>query len=300
MRGQEQKRTRTGWYGAMVLAGCALMGAFVPAGGQMRQLPMEPPHDSGESVTGAFEGWYQNADGSYNILAGYFNRNLKQALDIPIGPDNKIEPGGPDQGQPTHFIPGRMWGSFIIKVPKDFGDKKLTWTLVANGKTTVIPLHIGTLWEVSPFIEASGNTPPFISFSASGEPALQGPTPLLTELSTTASNPLTLIAWVADDMKTGAGTGNGARRKGSPVNVAWDKFRGPGSVTFANEHPPVELVDWKTPKDVPFKGKAATTASFSQPGEYVLHITVNDMSGVGGAGFQCCWTNGHVKVTVKP
>lgn len=302
---QGHKWTNAGRYGAMALATCALTGALLlwtslPAGGQVKELPMEPPHDSGESVTGAFEGWYQNADGSYNILAGYFNRNLKQSLDIPIGPNNRIEPGGPDMGQPTHFVAGRMWGSFTIKVPKDFGDKKLTWTLVANGKTTVIPLHIGTLWEVSPFVEASGNTPPFISFSASGEKALQGPTPLTTELSATVGNPLTLTAWVADDLKTGAGTGTNGRRKGSPVTVAWDKFRGPGMVTFANEHPPVEVVDWKTPKDVPFKGSATTTASFSAPGDYVLHITVNDMSGVGGAGFQCCWTNGHVKVTVKP
>ena len=26
---------------------------------------------------------------------GYFNRNTKQELDIPIGPANRIEPGGP-------------------------------------------------------------------------------------------------------------------------------------------------------------------------------------------------------------
>jgi len=273
---------------------------LLPATAQMGQLPMEPPHDAGESVTGAFEGWYQVADGSYDILAGYFNRNLKQSLDIPIGPNNKIEPGGPDMGQPTHFTPGRMWGSFIIKVPKDFGDKRLNWTLVANGKTTVIPLHIGTLWEISPFIEASGNTPPFLRFSATGEPALQGPTPLETSLDAAVGVPLALTTWAADDMKTGAGTGTNGRRKGTPVNVYWDEFRGPRTVIFANDHPAVEDTDWKTPKDVPFRAKAATTATFSQAGDYILHVTVNDMSGVGGGGFQCCWTNGRVKVTVKP
>src|SRR5579863_5571026 len=78
------------------------------------QLPSEPKHDSGQSVTAAFEGWYKNPDGTFSILLGYYNRNLKQELDIPVGPNNRIEaypagraPGGPDQGQPTHFVPGR-------------------------------------------------------------------------------------------------------------------------------------------------------------------------------------------------
>src|SRR6266700_2134269 len=90
-----------------------------------RQLPLEPAKDSGQSITGAFEGWYANADGSFTLLVGYFNRNQKEILDIPVGPNNRIEPGGPDQGQPTHFLPRRQWGVFTITVPKDVGDKKL-------------------------------------------------------------------------------------------------------------------------------------------------------------------------------
>src|SRR5206468_2593209 len=89
------------------------------------QLPLEPPKDSGASITGAFEGWYKNSDGSFSILVGYFNRNLKQILDIPVGPNNHIDPGGPDQGQPTHFLPRRQWGVFTVIVPKDFGNKRL-------------------------------------------------------------------------------------------------------------------------------------------------------------------------------
>ena len=53
-------------------------------------------------------------------LVGYLNRNFGQALDVPIGPNNRIEPGGPDMGQPTHFLPGRNWGMFTVPVPKDF------------------------------------------------------------------------------------------------------------------------------------------------------------------------------------
>ena len=152
-----------------VAMGLAALG-FVWA----QQLPLEPAHESGQSITGAFEGWFPNPDGSLNILVGYYNRNTMQELEIPTGPNNRIEPGGPDQGQPTHFLPGRQWGIFTIRVPKDFGDKKLTWTLVANGKTTVIPLNVNTLWEVQPFAEASGNTPPYIGFAETG-PFVNGP-----------------------------------------------------------------------------------------------------------------------------
>src|ERR1051326_2343670 len=76
--------------------------------------------ESGQSVTGAYEGWYPNADGTYSMLIGYFNRNSKETFDVPVGPNNRIEPGGPDQGQPTHFLPRRQWGVFTITVPKDF------------------------------------------------------------------------------------------------------------------------------------------------------------------------------------
>ncbi len=58
------------------------------------QLPLQPARDSGQSVTPAFEGWYPNPDGSHTLLIGYFNRNVKETLDIPVGPNNRIEPGG--------------------------------------------------------------------------------------------------------------------------------------------------------------------------------------------------------------
>jgi hypothetical protein len=47
-------------------------------------------------------------------------------------------------------------------------------------------------------------------------------------------------------------------------------------------------------------GPMSTTASFSEPGEYVLLVQANDWTGKGGTGFQCCWTNAQVKVTVTP
>src|SRR6185369_4352524 len=120
---------------SIVLFVLILLACGVPFVAQ-QSLPGEPIHDSGASVTGGLEGWYKNSDGSFSILVGYFNRNQKQVIDIPVGPDNHIDPGGPDMGQPTHFLPRRQWGVFTITVPKDFGNKRLIWTITANGQTT--------------------------------------------------------------------------------------------------------------------------------------------------------------------
>jgi len=269
-----------------VLASAALARA--------QSLPVEPRHDTGQSVTAAFEGWFANQDGTYSILLGYYNRNRKQELDIPVGTNNRIDPGGPDQGQPTHFLPGRQWGVFTVTVPKDFGSKKLTWTLVANGQTTAVPANLDPLWEISPFLEASGNTPPTIRFEDGA--SVQGPRPIITTLSTAAANPLTLALWVSDDAKTIMGM---QPPKTPPIVLAWSKFRGPGDVTFANARPAVEFAKPETGNGG-VSGTASTTATFSEPGEYVLRVVVNDWSGNGGHGFQCCWTNAQVKVSVKP
>jgi hypothetical protein len=251
------------------------------------QLPLEPMKDAGLGVTAAYEGWFKSPDGTVRLLVGYFNRNLKQALDIPIGPENRIEPGGPDQGQPTHFLPRRQWGVFSIPLPKDFGDKKLTWTLEANGQTTSIPMGLNPLYEVEPFRDAAqGNTPPVLRFDKSGA-LLQGPPRgIAAQLTGIAGQLVDLTLWAADDAVV-----DPDRKAGeSPVTLKWSKYRGPGDVTFADAQPKVDKSD----------GKATTTATFSTPGEYVLRAQANDVSGEGGAGFQCCWTNTHVKVNIKP
>ena len=260
----------------------------VTAGQAPTQLPFEPIKDTGQSVTGAFEGWYQNPDGTYNLLVGYFNRNQKQILDIPVGPNNRIEPGGPDQGQPTHFLPRRQWGVFVVTVPKDFGKNKLTWTLVANGQTTVIPMPLDPLWVVEPFKDAGiGNTPPAVRFEAAGAPHQGPPKGITASYSTTLSTPLTLTVWVTDD---GIRAPEAARRPGRLVTVAWSTFRGPAEVTFDKAAP---VIDEKT-------SSATTAVTFTTPGEYILRVQANDATGDGGGGFQCCWTNAHVRVTVSP
>ena len=46
----------------------------------------------------AFEGWERDADGTRYFVFGYMNRNWEEEIDVPVGPDNNIEPGGPDHG----------------------------------------------------------------------------------------------------------------------------------------------------------------------------------------------------------
>jgi hypothetical protein len=92
-------------------------------------------YSRGQNVTPAYEGWWQNDDGSFTMFFGYMNSNWQEEFDVPVGPNNQIEPGGPDQGQPTHFYPRRNMFLFTIRLPKDFGDKELVWTLVTHGKT---------------------------------------------------------------------------------------------------------------------------------------------------------------------
>jgi hypothetical protein len=276
-----------------VAAGAALaiaMWSVAAIVGAQSQLPLEPIRDTGQSVTAAYEGWYKNADGTYSLLVGYFNRNKKEALDIPIGPNNKIEPGPADQGQPTHFLPRRQWGVFTIVVPADFGDKKITWTIVANGRTTTVPMGLHRDYEVEPYKDAAmGNTPPILRLAPKG-PALQGPPRgMASTLTTTLPAPLALTAWVTDEAHIEPG-GSPARSSQPRVSITWSLYRGPAAVTFDDAKPKVDAAD----------GKTVTTATFTVPGEYVLRAQVNDASGDGGGGFQCCWTTGHVKVTVLP
>ncbi len=162
------------------LIAAALACGATPLAGQQGQGTTPAPwplsnaiRERGSSVTGAFEGWFYNKDGSQSFLVGYFNRNTKQELDIPVGPNNRIEPGGPDLGQPTHFLAGRQWGVFAIKVPKDFGTKELTWTIVANGQTNTITMHTRPDWIVQPYEDlANKNTPPVMVFERGGPSVL--------------------------------------------------------------------------------------------------------------------------------
>ena len=129
-----------------------------------QQIPYEPAKQFGSGITGAFEGWYANPDGSHTFLVGYLNRNRAQEVAVPIGPNNRIEPGGPDQGQPAHFLPARQVGMFTVTVPKEFTvQQRLTWSITVNGQTNSIPLRLHPDYNISPFKDSAvGNTPPVL------------------------------------------------------------------------------------------------------------------------------------------
>ena len=255
---------------------------------------------SGTSVTGAFEGWFKNPDGSFSLLLGYYNRNRDQELDLPIGPNNRIEPGGPDRGQPTHFLPGRGWGMFAVKVPADFGDNKITWTIVANGKTTVIPASLKPDYEISPFVEAAvGNTPPVLTFRTRRAFRARSARPHhRTKRESGRSAAADCVGLRRCEVHFFV------RRQAGKPRTSSDRTldalpRARRGLILEQTGPAVEKIERKDSAAV-FNGKATTTATFSQPGEYILHIVANDYSGEGGRGFQCCWTNGQVKVSVQP
>jgi len=279
-----------------MLAGGAVVSAQL-------QLPDGPAKKFGASITGAYEGWFDNPDGTHVFLVGYYNRNTQQEFDIPIGQNNRIEPGGPDMGQPTHFLAGRQVGMFTITVPKEFTpQQKLTWTLTANGETTQIPLRMNLDYNVAPFTDvAVGNKPPFIKFAATGTPVM-GPIASIAKavpMKASLSTPLELPVWATDDAKYSSGSNAPMRNAPPPVELVWSKYRGPGTITFDKAKPKLDVIKGGKVNE-PFEGKALTTAKFSEAGEYVLHAMATDYSGFGGGGEVCCWTTQMVKVTVTP
>jgi hypothetical protein len=288
---------------AVVLASGGLISAQQTTGSH---LPFVPPQQSGLSVTPAFEGWWSNPDGTHSFLIGYFNRNTEADVDVPIGPNNKFEPGNPDLGQPTHFLPKRQFGMFVVNVPKEFAPpQKLTWTLTVAGNTVSIPFYMHVNYEISAFKSTEEgpdkkyNTPPALRF-VEGGPAMVGPigTPLKAiERKATVGTPMPLEMFTEDDgVYT---TGSNAPLLGGRTPVTWSitKYRGPGTVKAASD-PKVTGTKGGKPNE-PFAGKGSTTVTFSQPGDYMLHVQLNDFSGQGGRGTGCCWTTAIIKVQVS-
>jgi hypothetical protein len=282
-----QRRIRNGFgvLGVLALVATAAVGAPVGAQG------LAPVSTRGKTVTPAFEGWYENADGTYSISFGYYNRNSDEVLDIPVGPDNFVSPGDQNQGQPTRFYTKRHWGVFVVKVPADFGKKQVVWTLKIRGETFAIAGSLRPEWQIDALEgeAGSGNTPPNVRFSEAG-PAGAGPAGItIGPLAAKVGAPLAITVWTVDDGNAAGAMASDARSS-TPVSLAWFKHQGPGDVTFTPA----------TARLTPTGGKGSTNAIFSAPGDYIVRVRVNDASGVVGAGHaQCCWTNGYVKVTVS-
>jgi hypothetical protein len=233
---------------------------------------------AGQNVVPVFEGWERNADGSFNMVFGYMNRNYEEQLDIPVGPDNSIESSGPDQGQPTHFYRRRQQFVFKVKVPKDWGDKDLVWTLTSRGHTEKAFGTLLPVWELGNLVyqENRGgpgeltypeepNQPPFVEMVGSAQRTITLPETLTLTLEVTDDGfptprprrPGAAAGFVRDSDGGVIFRGGGAAALGAPpkenpltqavvkldtgvrLGVTWVLYRGPGTVAFEPMRIPV-------------------------------------------------------------
>lgn len=269
-------------------------------------LPSSPKKAFGASVSPAYDGWYDNADGTHTFLIGYYNRNWTEAVDVPIGPNNHFEPGNADRGQPTHFLPNRGYGMFTITVPKGTPPtEKIWWVLTVNGVTQRVPFHMSPDYNITPqqaSEESPGgkyNRPPVLRFSENG-PAIQNPLASVASAlprRAIAGEPMPLDVWVEDDALYASGSNAPMAQAPRIVSLVVSKYRGPGEVTVGKAHERFTTLSGGKPAE-PYAGKTSTTVTFSEPGDYLLHVTVNDLSGPGGGATGCCWTTSLLKVTV--
>jgi hypothetical protein len=273
------------------LGGVLVLGSFLLTQPLHSQQSGSTPYDrsaraTGQSVTPVFEGWFPNPDGSVSLSFGYYSRNTEAIVEVPLGPDNFIEPRMFDGMQPTHFLPQprdrglgrglRYWSVFSVRVPADYeGD--VVWTLRNNGETFSIPAHRRNAnYEMDALrVDASGSTPPYLKLAAEGDVAFGPSGTQLGPLEAAVGTALQLQLWSTDDTD-------------SPVTIRWFKHQGPGSVTFEPEEILVESAD----------GKVVTSAVFDAPGEYMLRVRATNAA----TEFDryCCWTNGYVRVHVTP
>jgi hypothetical protein len=246
-----------------------------------QQLPTAIPQTkfaSGQDVVPYFEGWIHNADGSFDLVFGYFNRNWEETIVLQPGPQNQVSPGSPDQGQPTVFLPRRQGWVFRVRVPKDFGTQVVTWTITANGRTERAYGELMPVEEITErIVMTRGNLNP-----GDGDPNRPPAVTINSVKEASTTMPVTVSAAVADDglprpraatprMKTADATRiqQQTNSSGTPqrrgLMVSWMQLRGPAKAVLDGAGP--------TP---PTDGRAAVVARFADPGTYVLRATAND------------------------
>jgi hypothetical protein len=223
-------------------------------------LSAQIQYRSGVDVTPAFEGWTSNPDGTFSLYFGYLNRNYEEELEIPVGPNNTVDPGG-DRGQPTHFYPRRQHFVFKVVVPKDWGlQRKVAWTLTIRGKTNSAKGWLQPEWEINRQIMMENNGG--IVDDDNEAPTITGSPAQTVKLPATAA----LTATARDDgrpkPKRNADAAEGLR-------IFWIQYRSPGPVSF---DPPEASVEYGKPLT------STTKASFKVPGVYVLRAIASDGS----------------------
>ena len=278
---------------ALLVAVAALMtvGSDVGAG--------QEAFETGQNVMPAYEGWEQNPDGSFNLVFGYMNRNWSEELNIPVGAENKVEPGQPDQGQPTRFLPRRNRFIFKVRVPADFGDKEVVWSLTSLGRTERAygTLKIDYFMNNMVIMANNGGA----GGAGGGGTVLgsnQSPT-LRVDGATTRTvkvgQPTSLVAEASDDgIPEPRSLPPVDPRRGGQITVdsatglrlSWFVYRGAGPVIF--DPPQIKVWEdtrpwqnspwspgWKTPPPAA-DGRWTVRATFGESGRYVLRCLAHD------------------------
>ena len=246
---------------------------------------------AGQNVAPSYDGWYENPDGSYTLIFGYFSRNLEEMVDVPVGADNQVEPGGPDQGQPTHFFPRRNRYVFRVRVPGDFGKKEMVWTLVARGKTNRTYASLKPEYITDPQLQQFdigdfGHNNAKLRANKAPVVSVDGP----LERTVKVGEPLQLTAVATDDgipPVMPAPTRLVGRHGAWGLRVAWFVYRGAAKdVTFDppqfNTYPdyrPASNTPWTPgwlPPPVPADGKFPVTVTFRTPGTFVVRVMAHD------------------------
>jgi hypothetical protein len=247
------------------------------------QLPTELPStkfSSGQDIQPYFEGWIRNPDGTFDLVFGYFNRNWQEELAIPAGPNNSVEPGGADRGQPTYFLPRRQSWVYRVRVPRDFGKQVLTWSITANGKTQKAYGELMPVEEITERIimtrgnlnpgDDDPNKPPAIVVAPVASPTTGGAVVLSAAVTDDglpkprpAPTPKPAAPGDATAIQAQANSSVVARPRG--LTVSWMQIGGPAKVKF------------DPPGAAPVvNGKAEVKAAFSERGNYMVRATAND------------------------
>jgi hypothetical protein len=240
-----------------------------------------------KNISVTFDGWNKMPDGSAELVFGYLNRN-PDTVEIPIGTDNNVQPGGPDLGQPTTFLPGRQRIMFRIPVAKDFKGK-FVWTLNYAGVTQVANASIDQNYSLDEGLEP----PPTVRPGAAVTVKQSQPATLTPNIGPAPKRPASEVE-------------SGARNRPAPqrLTIWWSKFRGPGSVAFGDgrvqeaEAPQPARARREAPlgtfsvscANPPDAVCGTTTARFSAPGTYVLRVVAVERTS----------SNALMTVTVTP
>lgn len=276
--------------GALVLGAAAFSPVAAQAPGGLDRMPGPTLRPRGQNVIPVYDGWFRNPDDTYTLCFSYFNLNTEEALDIPLGSENRVQPAQFDGVQPTHFDPvpdptltskyRHYWCVFTVTVPGDFGNRDVVWTLTSQGDELSVPGSLLPAYVLDEITSPGrGAVAPFLGLEEGG-PSVQGKRGVRAgPLSARVGIPRSLTAWV--------------RHQDPGTWVGWAEHQGPGAVTFSA--PESRL-------DAP-EGTATTMATFDRPGRYVVRVqAINDPETRNNPTysfeFHCCWTNGYIDIDV--